>query len=116
MTCTGTHHQLKWYAFVFMILTRMFSTGKIQCVWIEVTQRCTRWNRWGIAVGSQRGFRAMFVRVSEDVEMNVESCGRGRSRPPFRSDGVNHYDHIFESCPLVDLENWLNKISYIDIV
>ena len=67
----------------------------------------------------------MFVRVSEDVEMsginsrgasNFESCGRGRSRPPFRSDGVNHYDHIFESCPLVDLENWLNKISYIDIV
>ena len=76
-------------------------------------------------MGSQRGFRAMFVCVSKDVEMsginsrgasNFESCGRGRSRPPFRSDGVNHYDHIFESCPLVDLENWLNKISYTDIV
>ena len=69
-------------------------------------------------MGSQRGFRDMFVRVSEDVEMNginspgasnFESCGRGRSRPPFRSDGVNHYDQNFESCPLVDLENWLKK-------
>ena len=74
---------------------------------------------------SQRGFRVMFVCVSEDVEMsginspgasNFASCGRSRARPPFRSDGVNHYDHIFESCPLVDLENWLNKISYTDIV
>ena len=60
-------------------------------------------------MGSQRGFRAMFVRVSEDVEMsginsrsasNFESCGRGRLRSSFRSDGVNHYDQIFESCPL----------------
>ena len=76
-------------------------------------------------MGSQRGFRAMFVRVPEDVEMNginspgasnFESCGRGRSRPPFRSDGVNHYDHIFESCPLVNLENLRNKINYTDIV
>ena len=56
----------KLYASVFMVLTRTFSIGKVQYVWIEVIQRCTQWNRWGITAWIPCYVRSCFWRCRDE--------------------------------------------------